>query len=230
MNFINKLIKYTLNGRIGGIIWCKIKGYYYTKHYCEGRGHIIFQKPYLKLRIEKHPKGKIILDGNLRLESHAGGRGYITFVISMGAVVRVKNDFGLGQNCKVLLCNDACLTLGGRVDESASGITCDSMIMCYRNISIGEDLICGWNVYITDSDWHSIVKNEKLVAHNEDVVVGDHVWIGSNVIVGKGARIGDRCIVGAYTKISQKSIEADSTVVGIPPKIVSNTTKWKRDI
>jgi len=36
--------------------------------------------------------------------------------------------------------------------------------------------------------------------------------------------------VGAYTKISQKTIEADSTVVGIPPKVVSNTTKWKRDI
>lgn len=207
-----------------------MKGLYYTNRYCQGDGRIVFQKPFLKLRISKHKEGRFVLNGNLILTSHCNGRGYVSIVVSRMALLKVNHDFGLGQNNKIYLNENSTLILGGKDKESLSGITCDSMIMCYRYIELGVDLICSWDVYISDSDWHTMVRNGERIKHHDDVIIGNHVWIGSNVIIGKGTKVGNNCIVGAYTKISQTNIEDNCTIVGIPSKIISHEIEWEREI
>lgn len=228
---VKKLGKYILNGRLISyclsILICSIKSKWYTFRYCKGCGRIIFKSSFVKLRVSNC--GTIKLNGNLIIDSHLDTPGYISISIRRNGFLCVENDFVIGQNIKIFVNDNAKLLIKGRHIESTSGITCDSSIMCYKSITIGSDFLCSWNVYITDCDWHQIIKNGIYEKVNDNVVIGNHVWIASNVIISKGAFIGNDVIIGAYTKIGNKMVSDRSTIVGLEPKVISNSYIWKRD-
>lgn len=230
MKSISKLVRYILSGRVVTYLYCLLKSKYYTMRYANGKGRIIFNYPYLKLRITKYQNSSLELRGNLIIDSHCGGRGYVSIRLMQGASFIVENDFLLGQNCKIHVHDNAYLYIGGKKRESVSGITSDSIIMCYKNISIGTDLICGWNVFITDSDWHTTIINGHKRSHHKNVVIGDHVWIGSNVIVGKGVYINSDSVVAAFSKVGAGNFPQDSVLAGIPASVLPLSIDWSRDI
>lgn len=228
---VKKIFKYIVNGRLlsycSSKLICKFKSEWYTLRYCKGKGKIIFNSSFIKLRISNG--GIIRLNGNLIIDSHLNTPGYISILVRQDGILQIENDFVIGQNIKIFVDDGAELLIKGKYIESVSGITCDSSIMCHKNIIIGTDFLCSWNVYITDCDWHQIIRNGVNEAVNDNVVIGDHVWIGSNVIISKGAHIGNDVIVGAYTKIGNKSIKGKSTIVGLNPIVISDSYTWKRD-
>lgn len=230
MKSINKLIKYVLLGKAFVRIYCLLKGEYYTRRYTCGKGRIIFNYPYLKLRIDKHQNASLELKGNLIIDSHCGGRGYVSIRLMHGASFVIENDFLLGQNCKIHIHNNAHLYVGGKKVESVSGITSDSIIMCYKSISIGTDLICGWNVFITDSDWHTTIVDGLKRSHHKDVTIGNHVWIGSNVIIGKGVSIDSNSVIAAFSKVGAGSFQQGAVLAGIPASVLPLSIYWSRDI
>lgn len=230
MNLFSKLIKYIYSGKVIIYLYCLLKGKYYTMKYVNGRGQIIFNYPYLKLRIDKCQNASFELRGNLILDSHCGGRGYVSIRLMPGASFVVENDFLLGQNCKIHVHNNAFLYIGGKKKESVSGITSDSIIMCYKNISIGTDLICGWNVFITDSDWHTTFVNGQKRSHHKDVNIGNHVWIGSNVIISKGVYINSNSVIAAFSKVGAGNFPQNSVLAGIPALVLPLSIDWNRDI
>lgn len=156
--------------------------------------------------------------------------GYISITIGPNGLLEIQNDFSLGQNIRILIGSNAKLFIGGKDVESGSGITCDSTIMCAKSICLGTDLICSWNVYITDSNWHSILKNGIKKRDTSPVTIGKHTWIGSNVFIGPGTNIGENCIISAFTKISNKTFPSRSTVGGIIPNVLSDELSWGRDL
>ncbi len=52
-----------------------------------------------------------------------------------------------------------------------------------------------WNVEITDSDYHEIVRDGYEMS--KAVEIGKHVWIGSKAAIFKGETIGDGAIVAS---------------------------------
>lgn len=228
---VSKLIKYMLSGYLFSKAFCALKSFYYTMRYVDaGNGRIVVSRPFLKLYVSKSKNARIELNGNLILTSHCNARGGVYVQIGEHGLVHIKNDFSFGQNNKIHVSNNGNLIVNGSKDELVSGITCDSTIMCFNRIEIGTDLICGWNVYITDSDWHTTIKNGIPQTHHNDVTIGNHCWVGSNVIIGKGTTLGDNVVVGAYTKLSNTNIEQGSTVIGMPPKVINKTLQWSREI
>tara|TARA_R110002033_G_scaffold84025_1_gene134768 strand:- start:393 stop:770 length:378 start_codon:yes stop_codon:yes gene_type:complete len=125
-----------------------------------------------------------------------------------------------------MLNKNSTLTFGGKNKESGSGITSDTLIMVNRKISIGEDFICAWNNFISDSDWHSINGQ----SHQKDIKIGNHVWIANNCNILKGTVLGDNTIIASNTKITNKIFPKDSLIAGIPPKIIKQGINWSRDI
>lgn len=228
---LRRMIRIIMEGRLWSLLRCRCKGRYYTWRYVDGgKGRIVCDVPWVRLCIRKQKSARILLNGDLHLTVHCNGRGPVSLEMMDNARLVVDGDFGLGQNCKIHVAREAELFLGGQRKESASGMTCDSMIMCYHEVHIGYDLICGWNVYISDSDWHTTLKNGEMQGHYAPVVIGNHVWIGSNVLIGKGVELGNDVVVGAYSKVTKCKVAAGVTVAGLPAREVTTSLTWTRDI
>ena len=87
-------------------------------------------------------------------------------------------------------------------------------------ISIGSDCLIGPRVSIYTPN-HAIAAKPRLEGwqHNEDVVIGDNVWLGGNVVVCPGVTIGDNTIIGAGSVVTH-DIPADSIAVGNPCRVI----------
>ena len=73
-----------------------------------------------------------------------------------------------------------------------------------------------------DTDWHPLWPPEKRQCypgneHDEDVVIGQNVFIGLNCVVLKGAAIGDNSVIGAGSVVAG-NIPANTLAAGVPAK------------
>lgn len=79
---------------------------------------------------------------------------------------------------------------------------------------------------IYNSDFHPMYDLEgNQINENEDVHIGNNVWIGRKCFIFKGAKLGDGCIIasGTYTG---KEIPPHSLVAGNPGRIVRRDVVW----
>jgi acetyltransferase-like isoleucine patch superfamily enzyme len=211
---------------IFNIIRIKIISWRLSKKIDGGWGKIIYKDHNVKVIIEKGANSKIILDGNLVLNSHLRGRSPIRILLSDEAILHIKGDFTIGNGVCISISKNGKLVIGGRKNESDSGITADSTIMVHSKINIGNDFICAWGVFISDSDWHYIEGQ----APQKDVIIGNHVWIANNSNILKGVEIGNNCIVASNSKLINKHFPSNSLIAGIPGNVVKTGITWKRDL
>ena len=80
-------------------------------------------------------------------------------------------------------------------------------------IIIGNNVLCGANVVITDFDWHSDITN----THPKPVIIHDNVWIGLNTVVLKGVVIGENAVIGANSLVTNS----------IPPNVIAGGNPCK---
>ena len=92
-----------------------------------------------------------------------------------------------------------------------------------EGIEIGENTLIGFNVEITDSDFHDLdsKKRRSGIPKTEKVFIGKNVFIGSNVKILKGVFIGDNSVI-ANSSIVTKSIPENVIAGGYPCKVLKN--------
>lgn len=95
-----------------------------------------------------------------------------------------------------------------------------------KGITIGDNLLTGRFVLITDNSHGSFTKEElaihpsnRKVMSKGEVIIGKNVWIGDKVSILPGVHIGDGCVIGANTVVTH-NIPPYSLVVGNPGKII----------
>ncbi len=95
-----------------------------------------------------------------------------------------------------------------------------------HSIIIGTDCLFGEKIEIRNSDSHSII-NSKGIRLNpaNDVVIGNHVWVGRGCLILKGTNIGNNCVVGANS-ILTKNYNEGSLLVGSPAKCSNQNINW----
>lgn len=84
------------------------------------------------------------------------------------------------------------------------------------SITIGNNVRCGANSYIADTDAHS---DDYRASKDRPIVIEDNVWLGMNVIVLKGVHIGKSSLIGANSVVT-KDIPANVVAVGNPCRII----------
>lgn len=90
------------------------------------------------------------------------------------------------------------------------------------SIEIGNNLKCGANTTITDTDWHHsdpARRREVADVPAARVVIEDDVWIGLGVTVLKGVRIGKGSVIGAGSVVT-RDIPANVIAAGLPAKVL----------
>jgi len=122
------------------------------------------------------------------------------------------NLIGIDRPCMVsTLTEEANLQIGNNCGFSGT------VIGAFSIIKIGNNVRCGANTLITDSDWHP---GDPRVGEAKPVIIGDNVWLGINVVVLKGVEIGDNTVIGANSLVT-KSIPANVIAAGNPCKEIA---------
>lgn len=76
----------------------------------------------------------------------------------------------------------------------------DCSINVIKSIKIGKGTIFGEGVKIYDhnhrfNDLQKSIKEQGFIS--DEITIGAHCWIGSNVVILKGTKISDNCVIGA---------------------------------
>jgi acetyltransferase-like isoleucine patch superfamily enzyme len=97
-----------------------------------------------------------------------------------------------------------------------------------QSIQIGRDCALGWDVHLTDSDWHTAIRPDGSRSQaTGPIIVGNHVWLGSRVTVLRGAVIPDGCIVAAGSVVREAFSEAGSLIAGVPARVIGAVAGWE---
>nr|MBB4246309.1 acetyltransferase-like isoleucine patch superfamily enzyme [Rhodocyclus tenuis] len=130
------------------------------------------------------PRGRLSIGKNVRLHSgHA--------INSVGGHRRLILALGPAG---VLILEDGC------------GIS-SSTIVCRERIRIGAGAMIGGGCQILDSDFHSILANERALPGNPGALtapvdIGERAFVGTGVMILKGGRVGLESIVGAGSVVT----------------------------
>lgn len=95
------------------------------------------------------------------------------------------------------------------------------------SITIGRDCLFSSDIQLRTGDSHSILDLQgRRINSSEDIVIGDHVWVGTRAFLTKGARVASHCIVGACALVTRAFEEPHCTLAGVPAKVVKREVDW----
>lgn len=108
-------------------------------------------------------------------------------------------------------------------------------IPAFARMSIGNDVMMSNKEMVFAGDGHSIFlkKQGKYELINDcmkdEIVIGDHVWIGYGCKILGGAHIGTGSIVGAGSLVNKK-FPNNVLIAGTPAKILRRNVAWSRNV
>lgn len=102
-------------------------------------------------------------------------------------------------------------------------------ITCITSISIGDGLLTGRFVLISDNNHgtpgykneFSIRPQDRPLSSKGGITIGNNVWIGDRATILGGVTIGDGAIIAAGAVVT-KDVPAGAIVAGNPGKIIKN--------
>lgn len=148
-----------------------------------------------KCHFKRYPKSTISIGNNCEFLSRANA-----------------NLIGINRPCMVsTLTESAVIEIGDNCGFSGT------VIGAFTSIKIGNNVRCGANTLITDSDWHP---DDPRVGVSKGVIIGNNVWLGLNAVVLKGVEIGENTVIGANSLVT-KNIPANVIAAGNPCKEIA---------
>lgn len=93
-------------------------------------------------------------------------------------------------------------------------------------IIIGENCLFSNSIEIHTTDYHKIVLNGEYTNTPQNIMIGNHCWIGLQCLILKGTIIADNVVVGARSLVNKKIIESNVVVAGNPAKIIKQCANW----
>lgn len=122
---------------------------------------------------------------------------------------------------------------GGKIHIGDRTYIGRSNLVCYRNITIGDDVVMSWGITVVDHHSHSLdwdkrrndvrdwAIGRKDWSHvaTAPVVISDKAWIGFNVSILKGVNVGEGAVIGACSVVT-RDIPPYSLAVGNPAKVI----------
>lgn len=101
-------------------------------------------------------------------------------------------------------------------------------ISCNNSITFGDEAMLGWNVTFFDATGHKVFKNSIEKDAYKPILIGNHVWIGSESHILKGAIIPDNSIVAYGSIVTKQFNEPHSIYGGSTAALIQKDITWKK--
>ena len=96
-----------------------------------------------------------------------------------------------------------------------------------RSIIIGDDCIFSNNIEMHTTDYHSVTDdNGKRTNHANDIIIGNHCWIGLRCLILKGVSLPAGTIVGAGSVVTKRFIKENTLIGGSPAQCLREHINW----
>lgn len=93
---------------------------------------------------------------------------------------------------------------------------------CYfqaiNGIHLGRNFLFAPGVKLISSNHDS--KNHSQSIASKPIIIGDNVWIGTNVVILPGVEIGNYCVIGAGSIVTKSFKQNNLIIAGNPAKII----------
>lgn len=113
---------------------------------------------------------------------------------------------------------------GARLELHDGAGLSSSTLVCHDCITIGRDVLVGGDCCIYDSDFHSLLPEERRQrpdpgVRKAPVTIGERAFIGSGSMLLKGVSVGAEAVVGAGSVVV-KSVPASEIWAGNPARFL----------
>lgn len=105
-------------------------------------------------------------------------------------------------------------------------------ICCAKSVRIGDRVLLGSEVMITDTDFHGVAMSKRATLpaprERDAVEIGDDVFVGARVIILKGVNIGTGSVIAAGSVVT-RDVPAGVVAGGnpcVPIRDVSHPRVW----
>jgi Acetyltransferase (isoleucine patch superfamily) len=170
-------------------------------------------------------------------------RGLKNIKIAPGGSLWAGTFFGFSHKKDVTLLNiegelqvnHAAFARGSRIDIGEKGlivigdntsINPFTRLLIQHKLVIGSNCLISWNCQILDEDFHTIDYPDKKNGQSPAIIIGDHVWIGSNTSIYKGVEIGDGCVIAANSVVKTSFPGNNLLIAGNPARVVKENVTW----
>lgn len=179
------------------------------------------QKERLKLIVRIHGSNSIISGFKLSIASVSGNINISVGHNDASVIFREKSS----GRYDIRLWRDSLVDIGKSTTSNGIRIICDN-----SSFRCGEDCMFSDEIVVQSADQHGIVdlKTGKIVNDGfNNVVLGDHVWLGRQSTLMAKARVGNGSVIGTGAIVTG-DIPDKVIAVGIPARIVKENHTWCR--
>ncbi|WP_158559581.1 acyltransferase [Collinsella sp. AF20-14LB] len=109
-----------------------------------------------------------------------------------------------------------------------------TLLTTRAKIRIGDYVMSGPNLTVISGDHRTDILDrpmmtlsdeDKLPENDQDVIIGDDVWMGSGVTILKGVHVSDHCVIAAGAVVT-KDIEPEFSIWGgVPARCLGSRLK-----
>lgn len=180
-------------------------------------------------------KGSIILDCPIK-------RG----IVSIG--VEPPRSFGLGGvkhktsflyisdgklifhgRCSLAAGNTINISKGGQLiigENFSTNTLCNFFVQ--KKVIVGDDGFLGWNVSVRDNDGHPIINKDtrKVINTPKEIIIGDRVWLCSDVTILKGVSIASDSVVACNSVVAKPLLQPNSVYGGNPVHVLKQNIEF----
>lgn len=160
--------------------------------------------------------------------------------IIIGDFVRIKNSTIIfhGNNNRIIIKDFSCLNqIELYTEDSNNEILIGSHTsLCGKahfaaiegtKIHIGDNCLFSGDLHFRTGDSHSILNMQgERINKSQDIIIEDHVWVGTKVTCLKGVHVSRDSVVAATTTLC-KDYDAPNVIIGgVPGRIIKTDINW----
>ena len=144
-----------------------------------------------------------------------------TFLNLNGKLI-FEGNFTIGKGCRFDISENGIVQVG----KNGYIIGFSDFIISH-GLKIGDNCAISWGCQFLDNDFHEFDYEGRKTTTNNEIVIGDNVWIGCKVSVYKGVKIANGCVIAANSVIKSSFTDENVLIAGNPAKIIKQNISWK---